>query len=132
MAKIKRRLRSRTPDTPGPGLTSKAKAMSEFELALVVLANTFTQWIARCGKAAGIVGLSSLDILVLHFLCNRRRPMRAVDIAFALSIEDIHLVVYSLKKLARVHLVAKQRNGSEILFSATKLAEEAYERYQGI
>jgi predicted MarR family transcription regulator len=113
-------------------LLAQAKAMSEFELALIVVTNTFNQWVTRCGSAAGITGLSTLDMLVMHFLCNRRRPMRAVDIAFALSIEDVHLVAYSLKKLVRLQLMARERRGNEMLFSATKTADATYERYQGI
>ena len=96
-------------------LLSRAKAMSEFELALIVVSNTFNQWVTRCGSAAGITGLATLDMLVLHFLCNRRRPMRVADIAFALSIEDVHLVVYSLKKLVRLQLMAREPRGNEML-----------------
>jgi predicted MarR family transcription regulator len=113
-------------------LLSRAKAMSEFELALIVVTNTFNQWVTRCGSATGITGLSTLDMLVLHFLCNRHRPMRAADIAFALSIEDVHLVVYSLKKLVRLQLMARERRGNEMLYVATKTADATYERYQAI
>jgi predicted MarR family transcription regulator len=113
-------------------LLSRAKAMSEFELALIVVSNTFNQWVTRCGSAAGITGLATLDMLVLHFLCNRRRPMRAADIAFALSIEDVHLVVYSLKKLVRLQLMAREPRGNEMLYLATKSAEATYDRYQAI
>jgi predicted MarR family transcription regulator len=115
-----------------PNLLSRSKAMSEFELALIVVTNTFNQWIARCGTAAGITGLSTLDMLVLHFLCNRHRAMRAADIAFALSIEDVHLIVYSLKKLVKLQLMSRERRGNEMLYAATKSAEATYERYQGI
>jgi predicted MarR family transcription regulator len=113
-------------------LATRARAMSEFELALIVVNNTFHQWVTRCGSAAGIAGLSTLDLLVMHFLCNRHRSMRAADIAFALSIEDIHLVVYSLKKLVRLQLMARKRSGNEMLYSVTEAADATYERYQGI
>jgi predicted MarR family transcription regulator len=113
-------------------LVSRARAMSEFELALIVVTNTFNQWVTRCGSAAGITGLSTLDMLVMHFLCNRRRSMRAADIAFALSIEDIHLVVYSLKKLVRLQLMSRKRRGNEMLYSVTETADATYERYQGV
>ena len=130
MAKPKHPAEMRLPaDAP---LVERAKAMSDFELALLVATNTFQQWIARCGSAAGMVGLSTLDILVLHFLCNRNRAMRAVDVAFALSIDDVHLVSYALKKLVRQQLVTKERHGNEILHSASKAAISGYERYQSI
>lgn len=110
-----------------PGTTSQV--MTEFELALVGLWHTFSRWVERCADASGSQGLSSLDLLVLHFLIYRARSMRAADIAFALSIEDTHLVSYSLKKLVRLGLMDTRRSGKEILYTPTESNETSFNRY---
>lgn len=104
-------------------------ALSEFELTLTVLWNNFSQWVERSAGSSGIKGLSSLDILVLHFMIYRSGPLRAVDIAFALSIENIHLVSYAAKKLVRLGLVKSERKGKEILYTPTEKGEPVYQRH---
>jgi predicted MarR family transcription regulator len=104
-------------------------ATSEFEIAMIVFWHTFSRWVERCGQAAGVEGLSTFDLLILHFLRLRRRPLRAVDIGFALSIEDQHLVSYSLRKLLRLALVSSEKNGKEIMYTTTPKSEESFQRY---
>jgi predicted MarR family transcription regulator len=109
-----------------PGSTGLA--MAEFEVAMIVLWHTFSRWVERCGQAAGVEG-STFDLALLHYLRLRRRPLRVADIAFALSIEDQHLVSYSVRKLVREGLLQSEKNGKEILYSTTPKSEESFERY---
>ena len=102
---------------------------SEFEIAMVVFWHTFSRWVERCGYAAGVDGLSTFDLLILHFLRLRNRPLRAVDVGFALSIEDQHLVSYSMRKLVRRGLLSNEKNGKEILYTPTSKSEASFQRY---
>ena len=47
-----------------------------------------------------ISGLADLDVFLLHMLVYRNKQLRAVDLAFALSIDDMHVVSYSLMEPA--------------------------------
>lgn len=109
---------------------TRADITTSFELALVVASNAFTQWVSRCGAAAGAAGFAPLDLLVLSMVDRRLRDKRAADICFALKVEDMHTVTYSLKKLSNAGLVASQRNGKETLFSTTSEGQRLCERYQ--
>jgi predicted MarR family transcription regulator len=103
-----------------------------FELALVVAYNAFTQWVSRCGTAAGAAGFSPLDFLVLSLVNRLLRDKRAADICFALKVEDSHTVAYSLRTLTNAGLVASQRNGKEAFFSTTAEGQRFCQRYQTI
>ena len=103
--------------------------MSEFELASVVLQHSLFRWIEHCAKTAGIDNISSSDLLVLHFVIYRGKPVTVSNIAFALSIQEVHLVTYSAKKLVKLGMLKSKRNGKEILFSSTKTSEAQYARY---
>jgi len=110
-------------------LSSAGLALAEFEMSMIVFWNTFSRWVERCGQAAGVDESSTFDLLILHFLRVRRRPLRAVDIGFALSIEDQHLVSYSVRKLVRQGLLRSEKNGKEILYSPTHKSDASYGRY---
>jgi predicted MarR family transcription regulator len=113
-------------------ISERSEETSSFEIALIVANNAFTQWVTRCAAAAGLAGLSPLDILILN-LINRRLPdKRAADICFALKVEDSHTVAYSLKKLGNAGLVKSQRNGKETLFSTTEEGKRLCDRYQAV
>jgi predicted MarR family transcription regulator len=110
-------------------LSSAGLALAEFEMSTIMFWNTFSRWVERCGQAAGVEESSTFDLLILHFLRFRRRPLRAVDIGFALAVEDQHLVSYSVRKLVRQGLLRAEKNGKEILYSATQKSEASYRRY---
>jgi predicted MarR family transcription regulator len=84
----------------------------DFELALIIARNSFDRWVARLSAAADEPRLSSLDILILRVVA-RQRARRATDIAFALGIEDIHLVQYSIKKLTRMEMISSEKIASD-------------------
>jgi predicted MarR family transcription regulator len=102
------------------------QALSEMELALTVLWNSIHRWLGLCGSTSRAKGLSELDVFLLHLLVYRNRTLRGIDLAFSLSIDDMHLVTYSLKKLARLHLVAPSRVGKEVFYTPTKTGKQSY------
>lgn len=113
-------------------LAAMESAASEFEIALVVIGHSFGHWVERCAAAAGIEGLTTMDLLVLHYLRVRQRELKAGDIAFALSIESTHLVTYSLRKLLKLGQLAARKSGKETLFSAAPAAEAPFQAYSKV
>ncbi len=106
--------------------------LSEFEYGMIIAHNAFARWMIRCMHAAGYADFSTLDVLVLHNLNHRNRPKRLVDICFVLHVEDQHTVNYSLKKLVKGELVAREKHGKEIFYSTTALGTEACTKYREI
>jgi predicted MarR family transcription regulator len=110
----------------------RAISMTQFERALIVVHNAFSQWTVRCGTAVGAGRFSSLDLIIIGFLHARDQKARAADISFALKIEDTYTVQYALKKLAAAHVVESQRSGKETLFQLTAAGENLYKRYSAV
>lgn len=105
------------------------QGLSEFEYGLIVAGGAFQRWTVRCISAAGLSGLSHLDVLVLHSVNHRDRDKRAADICFVLGIEDSHTVSYALKKLVRLGLVERNRRGKESFFASSKSGRAACAKY---
>ena len=97
--------------------------LSELELGLTVLWNSVHRWISQRSQS-GVNGLSDLDVFLLHLLVYRNKQLRGIDLAFALSIDDMHLVSYSLKKLARVGMTSSSRIGKEVFYAPTDKGKE--------
>lgn len=104
--------------------------LSELELTLTVLWNSVRRWMGQRSNSREINGLSDMDVFLLHLLVYRNRQLRGADLAFALSIEDMHLVSYSLKKLTRVGLTKSEKIGKEVFYSATDMGKEHYSDFQ--
>jgi predicted MarR family transcription regulator len=85
---------------------AEAERLSEIELALTVLWNSVHRWLSQRNQSTAVDGLSDLDVFLLHLLVYRNKRLRAIDLAFALSIDDMHLVSYALKKLSRLKMIA--------------------------
>ncbi len=106
--------------------------LSEFEFGLIVVGNAFDRWIARCMAAAGLPGLASMDVLVLHHVHHRARDKRLADIAFTLNVEDLHVVNYSLKKLLAAEVVETSRSVKEVLYRTNDRGKAYIDRYREI
>jgi len=106
--------------------------LSEFEYGMIIAHNAFSRWMVRCMSAAGYRDFSPLDVLVLHNVTHRKREKRLVDICFVLHIEDHHTVNYALKKLLKLELVAKEKRGKEIFYTATEEGAAACKTYREI
>jgi len=109
-------------------VSEEAAELSEFEFGLTIANNAFQRWIVRCAAAAGLPDLSPLDVLVLHTVNHRDHEKKLNDICLVLNVEDTHLVSYSLKKLAKLNLVASRKSGKENVFSTTDAGASACQR----
>ena len=108
---------------------SDGEQLSELELTLTVLWNSVRRWLSQRSNSTTIKGLSDLDVFLLHLLVYRNKPMRATDLAFALAIEDIHLVTYSLKKTVKLGLAGGRKVGKEVFYSHTEKGREHYTQF---
>lgn len=100
--------------------------LSELELTLTVLWNSVSRWMGQRNTSSVVTGLSDLDVFLLHLLVYRNKPMRGTDMAFALAIDDMHLVSYSLKKLTKLGVTSSERIGKEVFYQATRKGKEHY------
>lgn len=104
-------------------------ALSEMEFALTMANNAFQRWIMRCMTAAGMPGLSPLEVLIVHLVHHRDRPKSLADICLVLNIEDTHLANYAIKKLAAQKLVTVGRKGKEKTVAITAEGAQFCIRY---
>jgi len=106
--------------------TTESQQLSELELTLTVLWNCVRRWLSQRSNSQLGSGLSDLDVFLLHLLVYRNKQLRGIDLAFALSIDDMHLVSYSLKKLARLGLIRSAKIGKEVFYEATATGQNHY------
>ena len=99
---------------------------------MIVASHAFERWIVRCAAAAGRGDLGPLDVLVLHSTNHRGREKRVGDICFVLNVEDTHTVTYALKKLVRLGLVERRRQGKESFYGASESGRALCARYREI
>ncbi|WOI57403.1 winged helix DNA-binding protein [Palleronia sp. LCG004] len=104
--------------------------MSELEYGLIVAHNAFYRWMAKCMAAAGMEGLSPLEILVLHNTNHRDRAKRVGDICFLLNIEDTHTVTYALRKLVKLDLLTAEKRGKEVFYITSSEGRDLCDRYR--
>lgn len=112
-----------------PPASSDAEALSDFELSLTILWNSVKRWMSLRSTEGVLNGLSNLDVFLMHLLVYRDRQLRANDLAFALSIDDMHLVSYSLKKLVRLEAITSSKVGKEVFYKAGDKAKAHYEEF---
>lgn len=104
-------------------------ALSEFELSLTILWNSVKRWMSQRSTEGSLSSLSNLDVFLMHLLVYRDRPLRANDLAFALAIDDMHVVSYSLKKLVRMEAITSEKIGKEVFYKAAKPSREHYNEF---
>ena len=104
-------------------------SLSELEFGLILLGHAFDRWMVRCMAAAGIPDLSPLDVLVVHTIAHRGKPKRLADICLVLSVEDTHLVTYSVKKLDALGLIVSGRSGNEKTVSLSRKGDGVIRAY---
>lgn len=110
--------------------SDESKALSELELSLTILWNSVKRWMSqRISSESEWNGLSELDIFLMSLLVYRDQKLRANDLAFALSIDDMHLVSYSLKKLVRIEAITSEKVGKEVFYQATDKARKNYQEF---
>ncbi len=111
------------------GAASPGEQLSNMELALTVLWNAVRRWLLQSGQGGEPKGLSELDVFIVHLLVFRDRPLRVADLAFALSIDDVHQVTYSLKKLTRLGMIGGTRSGKEMFYTASEEGRRHYDAF---
>ncbi len=91
----------------------RSPGLSEVEFGLNLATMAYQRWMVRCMAAAGLPGLSPLEVLILHTVRHRDRPKHIADIMLVLDIEETHLVTYALRKLTKAGLIEVERAGKE-------------------
>src|SRR5437763_2371203 len=110
-----------TAATDPPRGADLGEELSQLEMSLTVLWNSARRWLS---KRSSVNGLSDLDVFLMHMLAYRNAALRASDLAFALAIDDMHLVSYSLKKLTKLGLITSAKSGKEVVYRASSAAAE--------
>jgi len=111
---------------------SDAQRLSTFEYDLITVMFGFFRWIETCMNASDVIGLNSLDILIMHALNRRPKGQRLSEIGVVMNIDDTHLIAYSLKKLMNAKLVEATRTGRERIFVTTAEGDAACATYHRI
>ncbi|WP_174292927.1 winged helix DNA-binding protein [Sphingomonas bacterium] len=108
---------------------TEEEKLSELELTMTVLWNSIRRWMNQRNNSSAANGLSDLDVFLLHLLVYRNRQLRGVDLAFALSIDDMHLVMYSLKKLTKLGFTSSSKIGKEVFYCSTDKGNSHYAEF---
>ena len=116
----------KTSKRPSGSEMTEGERLSEVELALTVLWNSVHRWLSQRSQTSAVNGLSDLDVFLLHLLVYRNKQLRGIDLAFALSIDDMHLVSYALKKLNRLSLISGEKIGKEVFYLPTDAGRQHY------
>lgn len=106
--------------------------LSEVEFALTIVSNAFQRWMVRGMAAAGVPGLTPIEVLILHAVNHRDREKTLADLCMMFNIEDTHIVAYALKKLEGLGLVAGGKRGKERTAKVTPAGAETCRRYRDI
>lgn len=106
--------------------------LSEVEYGLILASHAFSRWMVRCMSAAGLPGLSALEVLILHSIRHRGREKKLADICLVLDIEDTHIVTYAIRKLEAAGLLASGKAAKEKTVRITEKGAEACARYAQI
>src|SRR5258708_1402513 len=114
------------------GAAEASADLSEFEFGLIVTGNGFMRWVERCMAAAGQVGLTYQDALVLHAVNHRARGKRLSEICMVMNLEDPHIVAYALKKLVARGLVQIEPQGREKHYATTRAVDALCARYRKV
>ena len=112
--------------------TGAMPALSEMEYALTVASNAFGRWTVRCMSAAGLSGLTPLEVQILHSVNHRDREKTLGDLCTMLNIEDTHVVSYAIKKLVSLDLVLAGKRGKEKTVKIADKGAAACEKYKEV
>ncbi|MBV2143196.1 winged helix DNA-binding protein [Falsochrobactrum sp. TDYN1] len=104
-------------------------AMSEIEYGLILASHAFSRWMVRCMAAAGVPGLSPVEVLILHSIRHRGREKKLADICLVLDIEDTHIATYAIRKLEKAGLLTTGKAAKEKTVKITAKGAEACTRY---
>lgn len=106
--------------------------MSEVEYGLILASHAFSRWMVRCMAAAGLPGLSPVEVLILHSIRHRDREKKLADICLVLDIEDTHIATYAIRKLENAGLLTTGKAAKEKTVKITAKGADACARYAQI
>jgi predicted MarR family transcription regulator len=106
--------------------------MSEVEYGLILASHAFSRWMVRCMAAAGLPGLSPIEVLILHSIRHRDREKKLADICLVLDIEDTHIATYAIRKLENAGLLTTGKAAKEKTVKITAKGADACTRYAQI
>lgn len=106
--------------------------LSEVEYGLILASHSFSRWMVRCMAAAGLPGLSPIEVLILHSIRHRGREKKLADICLVLDIEDTHIATYAIRKLEKAGLLTTGKASKEKTVKITEKGAEACARYREI
>lgn len=106
--------------------------MSEVEYGLILASHAFSRWMVRCMAAAGLPGLSPIEVLILHSIRHRNREKKLADICLVLDIEDTHIATYAIRKLENAGLLTTGKAAKEKTVKITARGADACARYAQI
>lgn len=106
--------------------------MSEVEYGLILASHAFSRWMVRCMAAAGLPGLSPIEVLILHSIRHRDREKKLADICLVLDIEDTHIATYAIRKLENAGLLTTGKAAKEKTVMITARGADACARYAQI
>ncbi|WP_244508136.1 winged helix DNA-binding protein [Mesorhizobium sp. ORS 3428] len=112
--------------------TGGSPALSELEYGVIIFSHGLSRWIVRCIAAAGLPGLSTIEILILHNVRHRNRPKTLSDLCLVLDIDDTHIASYAIKKLESAGLVKTSKLGKEKVIESTPKAIAVLDKYTEI
>ena len=110
-------------------LVARANLISSMELALVIVSQDSKRWVSMCAASIGETRLSQLEWRLLFHLYYSNDDRRATGLAYLLRIEDVHLVNYAQRKLAKYKLIKKEKRGKEAYFFLTQAGRVLCEKY---
>jgi predicted MarR family transcription regulator len=113
-------------------VSPRSRELSEFEFGIIVASNAYSRWAVRCMAAAGLADLAITDVNTLHHVTHRGRAKKLADLCLIQNVEDTHIISYSLKKLIALGVVASERVGKEVLYSATEEGKRVVARYRDV
>ncbi|WP_192799983.1 winged helix DNA-binding protein [Brucella anthropi] len=106
--------------------------MSEVEYGLILASHAFSRWMVRCMAAAGLPGLSPIEVLILHSIRHRDREKKLADICLVLDIEDTRIATYAIRKLENAGLLTTGKAAKEKTVKITAKGADACARYAQI
>lgn len=107
-----------------------AATLAEFELALERVFQSFYRWKSDCMAAVAPEALSGHDTAVLNVIRMRDRPKGLSEIARLLNRSDTSNIQYSLRKLEKAGLIAKDGAARKTMaYKVTPLGEKITDAY---
>jgi len=107
---------------------SPAVWLDQIDIGMVAAIHAFQRWILTLLRDGGFPQLTVIDAVVLDQLKQRANYKRLTDICFILNTEDVHVIGYSLRKLATLGIVDMKRHGKEVTYAIRADSEQRLDR----